>query len=588
MIVHLANANSVRWRSPDGQLTDLPASAETLDNAVSVFPSTEGQPVFLSPFPVKAGDVISVGVKVETIDTATDAGAEGQAGVILTILPATSQANNADAIFRQIVIIGTEAEQIRFAFRSSADRDVGALLVLPTLSYFGRPVRLSAITWENHGAEVDPAALTQSTTSYPGQEPDAAWRAEANEKIERHRKADLNIRIVDRWGNPLPGQLITVEQIRHAYPFGTAVVASRIVDAPRKLPPDSGMTRELWLADNARYREEIERNFNTIVFENDLKWPMWNGSNEAPAIYDQQWSLRALDWLYDRRFTVKGHTIIWGSWRFSPPWLREKENDPAALQKAVLTHIRDIGNATSDRTQYWDVLNEPMSHRNLIELLGMDAVTEWFKESSTALPGVRLVMNEFDIVGNGGNPKRRADFIKFYKDLAGRGAPINVLGFQGHFWSDRLTAPTEVWRIIDEMHEATGLPFMISEFDMNMPNETLQAEYTRDFLTSWFAHPNTEAFIMWGFWGGAHWMGDVGAMFRKDWSEKPNLAAYRDLVYREWWTNITARTGDQGAAKLRVFQGRQRVTVTPSKGGQPIIREFDVPKEGRSATIVIP
>lgn len=526
---------------------------------------------------------------METIVAEADAGAEGQAGVVLTVLPTASRSNNnPDAEHRQIVIIGTQAEGIRFAFRASADHDAGALLVVPTLSYFGRPVRLSEVAWENHGAEADPAELTESTANYPGQEPDAAWREEAKQKIDLHRKADLKIQVVDRWGNPLPDQSITVEQVRHAYPFGTAAVSSRIVDAPREFTPESGMTTELWLSDNARYREEIERNFNTVVFENDLKWPMWNGSNEAPANYDQQWTLRALDWFRDRHFTVKGHTIIWGSWRFSPPWLKEKETDPDAVQKAVLAHIRDIGNATADRTQYWDVLNEPMSHRNLIELLGMDAVAEWFKESRAALPGVRLVMNEFDIVGNGGSAKRREQFTAFYKDLVERGAPIDVIGFQGHFWSERFTAPTEIWRIIDEMHDATGLPFMISEFDTNVPNEALQADYTRDFLTAWFAHPATDAFIMWGFWGGAHWMGDSGAMFRKDWSEKPNLAAYRDLVYGEWWTNAAAKTDTEGKATVRAFQGRQRVTVTATPDGEPIIREFDLAKDGRSVTIVMP
>ncbi len=580
---------TVRWRAVDGKLETPPPTAEASMDAASVFPKTKGNPVFLSPFAIKKGDVISFATEVEIIVTEADSGAEGQAGVVLTMLPASSKNNyNPDAEHRQIVIVGTQSEEIRFAFRSKSAYGTGELLMVPTISYFGRPLRLTKMRWENHGSEADPQTLTQSSGSYPGQELDAPWRAQADEQIDRYRKADFQIQVVDRWGAPVSDLDIAVEQIRHAYPFGTAVVASRIVDAPREFAPDSGMTTELWLADNARYRKEIERNFNAVVFENDLKWPMWNGSNEAPANYDQQWTLRALDWFHHRQFTVKGHTIIWGSWRFSPPWLREKEGDLDAIQKAVLAHIRDIGNATADRTQLWDVLNEPMSHVNLIKLLGMDAVAEWFKEARAALPGVRLVMNEFDIVGNGGNEQRRADFTEFYHELVKRDAPIDVLGFQGHFWSDRFTAPTEVWRIIDEMHVATGLPFMISEFDINVPNEVLQAEYTRDFLTAWFAHPNTEAFIMWGFWGRAHWMGETGAMYRNDWSEKPSLLAYRDLVFRRWWTNASAATDLSGKTIIRAFQGRHRVTVTPPNGGAPIMRELDLPKEGRSVTIVIP
>ena len=129
---------------------------------------------------------------------------------------------------------------------------------------------------------------------------------------------------------------------------------------------------------------------------------------------------------------------------------------------------------------------------------------------------------------------------------------------------------------------------MISEFDTNFPNEQLQADYYRDFLTAWFAHPATEAFIMWGFWGGAHWMGDAGAMFRRDWSEKPNLAAYRDLVYKDWWTRASRQTNAEGLTTVRAFHGRHRVTVTPPDGGAPIIRVLDLPAEGRTVDIVMP
>lgn len=184
------------------------------------------------------------------------------------------------------------------------------------------------------------------------------------------------------------------------------------------------MTTELWLSDNARYRAEIERNFNTIVIENDLKWPQWSRT-QGRGIHHPEWSLAALGWFHERGITIKGHTMVWGSWRFTPEWLREQEGDPEALQTAILAHIRDIGHATSERTSYWDVLNEPMSHRNLIELLGMEKVVAWFKEARASLPGNRLLMNGFDLVGNGGSDQRLQNFIAFYAELKAAGAPLD-------------------------------------------------------------------------------------------------------------------------------------------------------------------
>ncbi|MCC5844263.1 MAG: endo-1,4-beta-xylanase [Verrucomicrobia bacterium] len=580
--------NAPNWRLNDGTLTQAPEGQTAGDGHSVLHPGGEGVPVFSAPFSVEAGDVVSIRLEVSTKLTEADEGADGQAGVVLTLLPAESRTNhNPDAEHRQIVIVGSEAESIQVAFRSRNAYEPGALMMVPTLSFFERSLNLRQIEWENHGADADPAGLTVSPVSYAGQEADAPWRDKAREKIERYRKADLEVLILDRWGNPLPGHKVEVEQMRHAYPFGTAVVGSRIADAPREFSPESGMTTEQWLADNERYRREIERNFNTVVFENELKWPQWS-RDIGVGIHHQNWTLQALEWLREREFKVKGHTLVWGSWRFTPTWLREQEENPEAIQRAVYAHIRDIADATAERTHYWDVLNEPMSHRNLIDLLGVENVASWFKEAREALPDNRLVMNEFDLVGNGGNANRRANFLAFYEELKAAGAPLDVIGFQGHFWSERFTPPEQIWAIIDEVHEATGLPLMISEFDSNLPNEQMQADYTRDFLKAWFAHPATEAFIMWGFWGGAHWMGDAGSMFRRDWSEKPNLAAYRDLVYGDWWTRETLESGEDGIASLRAFKGRHRLLITPPGGGEPILREITLPSEGRRVHVVMP
>jgi endo-1,4-beta-xylanase len=579
---------AAQWRATDGTLSAPPPEAQASADSALVQPNAGGSPVFAAPFTISAGDVVSVRLEVEAVSTADDAGAEGQAGVVLTALPASSRHNNnPDGEHRQIVIVGSERESIRFAFRSRAAHAAGQLLLVPTLSYFGRPLRLSAVAFETHGPDADPQALTAAGVTYLGQAPDAPWRAEAARRIDLHRKAPLRLVATNRIGQPIDGITVSVEQLRHAYPFGTAIVFSRIVDAPRVFAPESGMTTERWLHDNARYREEILRNFNTIVTENDLKWPQWDGSNERPENFDQQWTLSALEWFRRHDIAIKGHTLVWGSWRFTPPWLRDHEADPATVHRAALTHIRDIGHATADRAAWWDVLNEPMSHRNVIDLVGTERVAEWFKEARAALPGTRLVMNEFDLVGNGGNAKRRADFISFLREIRSHGAPLDVLGLQGHFWSERFTAPEDIWRIADELHEASGLPLMISEFDTNVPNEQLQADYTRDFLTAWFAHPATEAFIMWGFWGGAHWMGDAGSMIRRDWTPKPVLQNYRDLVFRDWWTRATLSTDTEGSAELRAFLGRHRVTFT-APGGKTVVREIDLSRGGRELHVILP
>ncbi len=63
-----------------------------------------------------------------------------------------------------------------------------------------------------------------------------------------------------------------------------------------------------------------------------------------------------------------------------------------------------------------------------------------------------------------------------------------------------------------------------------------------------------------GVWEGFDWRPDA-ALFRMDWSEKPNLAVHRDLVFKEWWTDEGGNTNANGEFDLRAFKGTYRITV---------------------------
>src|SRR5262245_17882875 len=59
--------------------------------------------------------------------------------------------------------------------------------------------------------------------TYEGRAATAAWRLQAAASIEKHRKADLVVVVKDAHAHPVEGAVVEVEQIRHAFPFGTAV-----------------------------------------------------------------------------------------------------------------------------------------------------------------------------------------------------------------------------------------------------------------------------------------------------------------------------------------------------------------------------
>jgi hypothetical protein len=75
---------------------------------------------------------------------------------------------------------------------------------------------------------------------YPGQEPDAPWCKAAAERIDKYRKSDLTVRVVDRDGKPVRGAKVHVQMQRHAFGFGTFLE----YDVMTSAGPDADKLRE--------------------------------------------------------------------------------------------------------------------------------------------------------------------------------------------------------------------------------------------------------------------------------------------------------------------------------------------------------
>ncbi len=131
---------------------------------------------------------------------------------------------------------------------------------------------------------------------------------------------------------------------------------------------------------------------------------------------------------------------------------------------------------------------------------------------------------------------------------------------------------------------AFGKELEITEFDIDTSDEATQADYTRDFMTAVFSYPSVKAFLMWGFWEGAHWR-PAGAMLRRDWSPKPNAAVYNDLVFKRWWTNVGGKTGAHGTFATRGFLGDYEVEAKAGAKSKTV--RVTLPKSGATVECVL-
>ena len=423
------------------------------------------------------------------------------------------------------------------AFKSLGDYQAGGAVITFQMGYLKQEVELAKIELWNFGQrELD--GLPHTPLSYIGREPDAAWRKEAFDRIEKVRKADLKIQVVDSDGKPLPGQPVHVELDRHAFGFGTAVNSWKVTGKDD---------------DDAKYREVLKENFNLGAIENGLKWPFWD---EHPK-YRQQ-TIDTLKWLQTHNIKIRGHVMVWPGQGHLPDWVKSLKDNPKALKRTLAARIREMGFLTQDIAADWDVINEGFDNHELMDWLGDEAMVEWFKEADAVLPDADLYYNDYAALVRGGHPTGHKDhYEKTIKFLIEKGAPIDGIGIQGHFGS-LLTPPQ---RIINELDRwgSFGKKIMITEFDVIVPDEQLRADFLRDFFIACFSHEAVDGINIWGFWAGSHWMPQA-ALYDKDWSLTKMGHQWKDLT-SQWDTDETLTTDSNGVVKLRGFIGDYKVEV---------------------------
>jgi GH35 family endo-1,4-beta-xylanase len=479
------------------------------------------------PARIAAGDVLQV--RFEARSAAAPSGGTAELGVSLR--PGRSRFS-----LPLNMPVELKAEWRTFEYAFSADRDYEPDQAELEFTPGSTPqvAEIRSLELRNYRRTKRVPELGSTRLPYPGQEPSAPWRKAADERIEKYRKGDLRVEVHDAAGRPVRNAEVAVRMKKHAFGFGTAVNGP-VMFGTRISPEDQKM-----------YRKLLMELFNKAVTENDLKWQWWESKENRPRTIQMVESLR------DAGITMRGHCLIWPSWNNAGvPATQAARNNPEALAKVLLDHIREEAESMSGRVAEWDVLNEIYTNHDLADLLPKGSEAGWFRAARAADPKAKLYINDFNIL-EGDDLAHQDAYYETIRGLIDAGAPLDGIGLQCHFPA-RVTPIEDVERRL-ERFAGLGKALQVTEFDVDTNDELSQADYTRDLLTLAFAHPAMEGFLFWGFWEGSHWK-PKDAMFRQDWSERPAARAYKDLVFGRWWTNANGRTGQSGEWRGRGFLG---------------------------------
>ncbi len=252
--------------------------------------------------------------------------------------------------------------------------------------------------------------------------------------------------------------------------------------------------------------------WDQITPENAGKW----GSVQPTATSDFNWD--TLDAIYDytqsKGIIFKEHVFVWGS------------QQPSGT--ITETHVKKWMEEFCKRypeTALIDVVNEPPPHTEPAYSGaiggGTNSTWQWIINAFTwahqYCPNAILILNDYNNIEYGDQTQHFIDIAKAVKNA---GAPIHALGAQAHGLSGGITSQT-MQNLLTKMHDDTGLPVYITEYDIDLSNDNDQlTKYQQHFAffldTEWI-----KGVTVWGWIYGSTWVTSSGLI--KDGNARPAM-----------------------------------------------------------------
>jgi endo-1,4-beta-xylanase len=150
---------------------------------------------------------------------------------------------------------GAQWKQVFVPFVAKRDFKQGEGQITFRLGYPPQTIDIADVKVENFENRLALTDLPRTKIFYAGMEANAPWRAQAEERIDRLRKADLTVRVVGSDGKPVANAEVSAQLTKHTFNFGTAVPGEVVL-----------------ASDKPKLNQLLLENFNMATLENDLKW----------------------------------------------------------------------------------------------------------------------------------------------------------------------------------------------------------------------------------------------------------------------------------------------------------------------------
>ena len=316
---------------------------------------------------------------------------------------------------------------------------------------------------------------------------------------------------------------------------------------------------------SGQIRSDMGTYWNQITPENGCKWgsihSLSNGNSGTSKFawdnYDK--CEGAYKWAKEKpgERHFKFHALVWGSQY--PNFLCKKKNPgiTVELTKKYITEWFDAVAAKFPDLEYIDVVNEAIWAGNnyhsgygkpaagaegrstddtecggsyIIEALGGDRVvngkhqydfiTTAFKMARERWPKAILIYNDYNTLSWQMN-----EGIELIQTILKNGAPVDVYGQQAHDCKGMSKSDFE--SKLKTIHEKTGLPLVISEYDIGEGDDNKQKNDYANHIPFMWETDWIVGITIWGYINGATWAANTG-IIEKDGRKRPAMTWLED------------------------------------------------------------
>jgi len=393
----------------------------------------------------------------------------------------------------------------------------------------------------------------------------ASWNDPAEIKrvqnnIEKYRKGDAVITILDKNGKPLQNATVIIQQQTHEFLFGSNLFVLHQLATPelnRKY--ESAFTHLFNFATIPFYWRELEPEQNHLRFK--------EGSD---SIWRRPPPDELVKWCKAHQIVIKGHQLLYVKRKFMPDWI--SANDSNKLKALAGKRMTQLAERYGKDVSIWDAVNEEMAR--IAKPAQWDAVPHdflsWaFKKADSLFPKTtQLLINDETKTSH----YSTQNYVDMVQGLLRQHIRVDGIGIQFHmlqpdkFLNGEIYTP-EIMHHAYQQLSTLGKPLWITEITIPTKGHNGlqdQATIVSNIYKLWFSEPQMKGITWWNLGDGTAFGAENnfhGGLLDSAMNPKPSYKVLDQLINHEWKTNMTVKTDANGKATFRGFHGKYTILV---------------------------